>query len=225
MRRSALAVYPILDLQPGVSLDAAETIAAAALRGGATLLQLRQKREGAGELVALARRLRPRAVEAGVPLVINDRLEVALAAGAAGVHLGQRDLPVLRARELALAAGRAELVIGVSVTTVAQARRALAEGASYLSVSPVFGTATKQDLEAPVGSDGVRAIRRALPEAAIVAIGGIGPMRAREAIEAGADGVAFISALGVDPEAAVRGMAAAVHAAHRARAAREAVGP
>jgi thiamine-phosphate pyrophosphorylase len=220
MNRSALAVYPILDLLPGTPLDRAAAVAAAALRGGATLLQLRQKREGAGELVALARALRPRLDETGVALVINDQLAVALEAGAAGVHLGQRDLPVRRARELATAAGRAELVIGVSVTTAVQARRALAEGASYLSVSPVFGTATKPDLERPVGGEGVRRIRRALPGAPIVAIGGITPARVAEVIEAGADGVAFVSALGVEPESAVRGMAAVVAAALRERAAR-----
>lgn len=221
MNRSALAVYPILDLQPGTLLDEAVALAAAALRGGATLIQLRQKREGAGALVALARRLRPLAGEAGVALVINDRLEVALASGASGVHLGQRDLPVHRARELARAAGRPELLIGVSVTSVPQARRALAEGASYLSVSPVFGTATKADLERPVGTEGVRRIRRALPGAPIVAIGGLVPARVAEVIEAGADGAAFISALGVDPESAVRGLAAAVGAATRAREAEE----
>ncbi len=213
MRREALAVYPVLDLEHAGPHP--EAVLAAALRGGATIVQLRDKRDTASAVERVARATHAQLERAGVPLVINDRLDLALALGADGVHLGQHDMAPALARELARAAGHSKLIVGVSVTTVAQASAALAAGADYVSISPVFATATKPDIDPPAGLEGLRAVRAAHPGAAIVAIGGISPARAGEVIAAGADGVAFISARGdaAKAEAAVRAMAAAVRAA------------
>jgi thiamine-phosphate pyrophosphorylase len=210
MKREALAVYPVLDLEHAGGHP--ELMVAAALRGGATIVQLRDKRDSASTLVRAAKATRLVLEQAGVPLIINDRLDLALSLGAEGVHVGQRDMPVATVRELARAAGRPGLIIGVSVTTAAQAGAALAAGADYVSISPIFATTTKLDIEPPAGLEGLRAVRAAHPTAPIVAIGGIKPVRAAEVISAGADGVAFVSALGDAgaAEAAVRAFAAAV---------------
>lgn len=211
--RRAVAVYPIVDLaQAG---DGAERAIAAVLRGGATMVQVRDKRGLGDEVVRLCRRVRAWLDEAGALLVINDRVDVAVGVGADGVHVGQHDAAPAAVRAAALRAGRPGLIVGVSVTTPEQARGAVADGADYVSVSPVFGTSTKTDLDPPAGLDGVAAIRGALPDVAVVAIGGITPARVAEVVGAGADGVAFISALGSDPEAGVRAMAAAVRLARR----------
>lgn len=217
MKREVLAVYPVVDLEHAGAHP--EALVAAALRGGATLLQLRDKRDSASELVRVAVRVRVHLEEARVPLVVNDRVEVALAIGADGVHLGQGDLPAAVARARARELGRSRFLIGLSVLTASQAQAAMAAGADYISVSPIFATGTKPDIDEPAGLEGVRAIRRALPEAPLVAIGGIRAARVPEVIAAGADGVAFISALGdpTEAEATVRAMARAVAAGRRAR--------
>jgi thiamine-phosphate pyrophosphorylase len=214
-----LRVYPIIDL---AHLSQAmghrpEELVSAAIRGGATLLQLREKGERASELVALCTHIRPWLAEARVPLVINDRLDLALATEARGLHLGQHDMPLEEARAQAVVAGRSDLWIGISVTTVEEAKTAVAGGASYLSVSPVFTTSTKPDTAPAAGLAGLQEIRQACPHIPIVAIGGIKPARVAEVIEAGADGVAFISAIGMQPEYAVRAMAQATNDALAAR--------
>ena len=214
MKRQALAVYPVLDMEyEGANPEA---LVAAALRGGATIVQLRDKRDSASAITRVATAMRDQLEAATVPLIINDRLDLALALGAAGVHLGQSDMPVDRARQLARAAGRPDFVIGLSVSNVAQASRALAAGADYVSISPIFATTTKLDIEPPAGLEGLRAVRAAHPAAAIVAIGGIKLARVAEVIGAGADGVAFISAMGdaTQAESAVKAMVATVAAAH-----------
>ena len=154
---------------------------------------------------ALRALLAPRAL----PLIVNDRLDLALAAGADGVHLGQGDLPCALARRLA----GPDFLIGVSVGSPAEATQAEREGADYLGVGPVFDTPTKTDAPAATGLAGLRAIRAAtrLP---LVAIGGIHAGNAAEIIRAGADGVDVVSAImaAPDPRAAARALAAAVFA-------------
>jgi len=129
-----------------------------AVKGGVTMVQLREKTATGGRLVELARGVREVLEPAGIPLIINDCLDVALASGAAGVHLGQGDLACVEARRLT----NPGFLIGVSVSTVEEARRAAQDGADYLGVSPVFDTATKLDTPAATGLEGLRTIRAAV---------------------------------------------------------------
>jgi thiamine-phosphate pyrophosphorylase len=217
MKRKLVRIYPIVDLnwRAASPLGEAQRVIGAVLRGGATLIQVREKTDRFDELAELIRFVRPWLQQADVPLIINDRLDLALALSADGVHVGQHDLLVSEIRGLAAARGRKDLWVGVSVTTPEQARRAVREGASYLSASPVFGTMTKADLDPPVGTAGVRQLRQAAPDLPLVAIGGIRPENAGAVVAAGADGVSFISPLRGNAEAAVREMLDAVSTALR----------
>lgn len=201
-----LRLYFVLDLH--AAGGRAEAIARAALRGGITCLQLRDKRGSGSGIAELARALRPSLLDAGVPLIVNDRVDLAWEVGADGVHLGQLDESVVSARTRYLKRTGRRLMVGVSVATVAEAQQAVADGASYLSVSPLLGTATKPNTVRPAGFDGLRAIRAACPHAAIVAIGGIGVHNAQRVVEAGADGVAFVSMVTAvrQPESSVRAL-------------------
>ncbi len=185
-------------------------LAAALLRGGARVVQLRWPGASARELLAAARAIRPLARAAGALFLVNDRPDVARAAEADGVHLGQDDLPVAAARRV-LGAGR---LIGVSTHDPGQARAAEAAGADYLGVGPVYATATKPDALAPRGLALVSAVRAAV-RCPLVAIGGITPETAAAVRAAGADAVAMIGALvrAPDPEAAVRDVLARLSAA------------
>ena len=180
--------------RPGLSHAAA---AAGALAGGAPCIQLRAKGLPPEALLREARAIRAATRAASALLIVNDRLDVALAAEADGVHLGQDDLPAARARRL-LPPGR---LLGVSTHDVAQARRAVADGADYIGVGPVFATATKDTGYAPLGLACLSAIAAAVP-VPVVAIGGIGPAEAADAIRAGAMAVAVISALMAAPDIA-----------------------
>jgi thiamine-phosphate pyrophosphorylase len=217
MKRTTLRVYPIVDLAhlSTTTVEEVRRQIGAVLRGGATLIQFREKTDRFEDLAHVVAAVRPWLREAGVPFVINDLLELALVLAADGVHLGQHDMPLAEARTIARARGRGDLWIGVSVTTAAQCRRALENGATYLSVSPVFGTPTKPDIEKPVGLQGLRSLRAAAPDAPLVAIGGIRAGNAAAVAAAGADGVSFVSPLRRDPETAVREMATAVSAGLR----------
>ena len=164
----------------------------AAVRGGVTCVQLREKqcstRAFLEEAWAVRRLLDELAVR--IPLIVNDRIDIALAIGADGVHLGQTDMPIGDARRLA----GSLLTIGISAESVADAIRAEAEGADYIGVSPVFATPTKNDTAPPLGLAGLRAIRAAV-SLPLVGIGGIKAVNAAEIIQAGADGVAVVSAI------------------------------
>jgi thiamine-phosphate pyrophosphorylase len=179
--------------------------AAAALRGlppGAVAVHLREKDLGGGALLALARALRRACDVAGQLLLVNDRLDVALAAGADGVHLPSAGVPVADARRML---GPAALV-GSSCHSRADVARALREGASYATFSPVFDTPSKRQFGAPVGVPALReAAALGLP---LVALGGIDAARMPEVRAAGAVGVAAIRAwlVGDDPGAAVRAL-------------------
>jgi len=136
------------------------------------------------------------AEQSGVQLIINDRVDVALAVGAAGVHLGQNDLPPEAARKLLGPAA----ILGYSTHTVDQALEAVKLPIDYLAIGPIFPTTSKTDTFPVLGLEGLRAVRRAIREFPLVAIGGITHANARDAIQAGADSVAVISALLANPQ-------------------------
>jgi len=207
-------------LVTGAELSAGRSTPAvvdAALAGGVDVVQVREKAATAREQLRVARDLREPTREAGVPLVVNDRVDVALAADADGVHLGDDDLPVAVARDQLGEDG----VVGRSVSTVEGARAAAAAGADYLGVGAVFHTDSKDvdDDEQAVGLDRVRAIDGAV-DLPFVGIGGVTADNAADVVAAGADGVAVVSAITAadDPEAATRELDEAVAAGRRRRA-------
>ncbi|APC09402.1 Thiamine-phosphate synthase [Moorella thermoacetica] len=161
-----------------------------ALAGGATAIQLREKELPARELVELGRAIRELTRDAGATFIVNDRLDIALAVEADGLHIGQEDLPAPVARKLL----GPEKILGVSAGTTDEARQAEADGADYLGVGSIFATGSKGDAGSPIGLEGLRAIRAAV-KIPIVGIGGINPDNAAGVIAAGADGVSVISAV------------------------------
>lgn len=172
----------------------------AAIRGGATCVQLREKQMDKEAFLAEARQIAALCKARGVPFIINDDLDIALACGADGVHVGQDDMP---AAEVRRRAGR-DLIVGVSAHNVAEARKAAADGADYLGAGAVFATSTKQDVTA-LSHEGLKAICDAV-DIPVVAIGGINAHNISELKGTGVDGVAVVSALfGADDiEAAAR---------------------
>ena len=165
-------------------------IVEAAVAGGVTCVQLREKTCGTREFLNEALALRPLLKSCNIPLIINDRLDIALAAEAEGVHLGQSDMPIAMARKI----GGDRLIIGISAESVDDALRAEQEGADYIGISPVFSTPTKPDTAPPLGLEGVRQIR-ALVNIPLVGIGGINMDNGEAVIKAGADGIAVVSAI------------------------------
>jgi thiamine-phosphate pyrophosphorylase len=178
-------VYPITDVELS-GLSHAEQVRLLSL-GGASLIQLREKRMPALEFYEQAKA----AQQAGVQLIINDRVDIALAIGARGVHLGQDDLSPEAARKLL----GPQAVIGYSTHNVDQAISATKLPIDYLAIGPIFSTSTKSDTAPVLGLDGLRTVRRAIGAFPLVAIGGITLTNARAVIDAGADSVAVISAL------------------------------
>jgi thiamine-phosphate pyrophosphorylase len=184
-------------------------------QGGATLVQLRDKHGDTRSMVECARAIRAALATFDVPLLINDRIDVALAAGAAGVHVGQDDMAAVDARRLL---GR-DAIIGLSVKTVAQAEAAAVELLDYAAIGGVFATSSKDNPDPPIGAAGLARIagvfRRRAPDFPLCGIAGIDASNAAETIAAGADGVAVISALSLapDPQAAARTLRATVDAA------------
>ena len=160
-----------------------------ALEGGVTLVQYRVKTASSAEMYAEALQLKALCDSFNVPLIINDRLDIAMAVGAAGVHLGQDDLPCAAARKIL----GEDYLIGVSAHNPAEAKAALQSGADYLGCGAVFGTATKADVQ-KLGTDGLAAICRekGLP---VVGIGGVTADNYREVRAAGADGAAIVSGI------------------------------
>lgn len=186
---SDLRLYAITDrraLPAGVTLAQAVE---AALDGGVTCLQLREKRASAGEILDLARTLLPLCRARKVPLLINDRVDIALAAGADGVHLGQDDLPLPEARAL-LGPDR---ILGATAHTVEEALRAQAEGADYLGVGAMFPTGTKTDT-VPTSADTLKAICAAV-SIPVVAIGGVNAENLPTLAGTGIAGAAVVSAI------------------------------
>ena len=184
-------------------------IARAAIEGGVDAIQLRDKNQSALRRYETGQRLRELTAQTGVDLIVNDRVDLAQAIDADGVHLGQSDLPVPVARDLL----GEDAVIGKSTSFVEEARAAEREGADYLGVGAVYGTSSKDvpDDEADFGPERVREVVDAV-EIPVVGIGGIDAANAAAVAAAGADGVAVISAItsAEDPAAATRELRAAV---------------
>jgi thiamine-phosphate pyrophosphorylase len=186
-------LYVITDARVARGRDQVELLRAA-IAGGATMVQLRDKELPARDQYELGRRLRELTRAANVPLIVNDRVDLALAIDADGVHLGQDDLPPGVARSL-LGHGR---IVGVSAGTPDEFELVRREGADYIGTGPFAATGTKADAGGAIGPAGLRAIRE-ITNLPMVAIGGIGPANAAAAMTTGADGVAVISAvLGAD---------------------------
>ena len=190
----ALDLYLVTDRAMCAGLGI-ERVVGEAVAGGVTTVQLRDDETPTGDLVELARRLAVLLAPTGVPLIVNNRLDVAVAAGAAGLHVGQSDAPPGAARAR-LGPGA---IIGLSITDPVQVAAVPTGIVDYLGVGPVFATATKADAAPPMGLEGLAAVRplTALP---IVAIGGIAAGNAAAAIAAGAQGVAVVSAVCAAPE-------------------------
>jgi thiamine-phosphate pyrophosphorylase len=204
-----LGLYLVIgsrDVAPG----ALESTLRAALAGGVTLVQLREKNAGTEQTVALGKRIKDVLDPLGVPLIVNDDLAAARQLGAGGVHLGQDDLPAAAARKLL---GR-DAIVGVSAGTPEEARGIDRSQVDYLGIGPAFATATKADAGDAIGAEGIREVLKIAPLRA-VAIGGISAANAGDCIAAGAEGVAVVSAIcgAADPEAAARELRAAVDAA------------
>jgi thiamine-phosphate pyrophosphorylase len=156
---------------------------------GVTLIQLREKLLSSGEFYYEAAAALRVAHERGVKIIINDRVDIALALNADGIHLGQDDMPADAARRLL----GPESIIGISTHNLAQAQRAAEMPVDYVAIGPMFSTATKQSADAAVGIDGLRIVRKALQNMPLVAIGGINSARRQEILDSGADALAVIS--------------------------------
>jgi thiamine-phosphate pyrophosphorylase len=187
--KDALKLYLVTDrdLSLGRSL---EEVVSEAVKGGVTIVQLREKEASTGEFVALARRLMSILKPLGIPLIINDRVDVALAVDADGVHIGQSDMAYADARRLL----GPDKIIGLSVESLEDLEAANALDVDYVGISPVYGTPTKTDTAEPFGLEGLRkAVEMSVHPT--VAIGGMNARTIGEVMEAGADGVAVVSAI------------------------------
>jgi thiamine-phosphate pyrophosphorylase len=173
------------------------------IAGGADTIQYRQKSGSTREMIEIARNMKQLCSEAGVTFIVNDRLDVAIAAEADGVHLGQDDFPIPMAREL-LGEGR---IIGGSAATLGEARKCLSEGADYVGFGPVYPTSSKDDAGPVSGIYILKQVVKIIP-LPIIAIGGVDAENIPDVIRAGAQGIAVISAVCCqdDPEEATRAL-------------------
>ena len=191
------------------------------VEGGTTLVQLRDKTGSTRQLIEEARAIRAALTGTGVPFLVNDRVDVALAAKANGVHVGWDDVAPADAR--LLLGGRA--IIGMSIKTLQQAQDAPLEHLDYVCIGGVYETMSKDNPDPPIGADGLRTIaaviRKRAPQMPVGAIAGIDGSNAANTIAAGADGVAVISALSVapDPKAAAQSLRKVIDAARTKRGA------
>ncbi|MGG1559265.1 MULTISPECIES: thiamine phosphate synthase [Geobacillus] len=209
--KERLAVYFIMGSQN--SERPAADVLKEALDGGVTLFQFREKGPGAlkgADKEALARQLQRLCRAYGVPFIVNDDVELALAIDADGVHVGQDDEDARRVREKI-----GDKILGVSAHNVEEAMAAVEAGADYLGVGPIYPTSSKEDAKEAQGPDVLRRLREAGITIPIVAIGGITAANAKTVVEAGADGVSVISAIASapSPKAAAAALAEAVRAA------------
>ncbi len=166
------------------------TIVQSAINGGATIIQYREKTAATGEMIKQAGALHELTVKAKIPLIVNDRIDVALAIDADGVHVGQEDMPAVLARKLI----GSKKILGVSVKTVEQAQQAVHAGADYLGVGDIFGTTSKSDAGTPLGLAIIEEIVDAV-SIPVIGIGGITKENATQVIASGANGIAIISAV------------------------------
>lgn len=201
-RIGRLRLIVVTDPDCGAGREVVDVVRAA-LRGGAPAVQLRMKDAPAREMAALARTLLAETRAADALLFVNDRVDVALAAGADGAHVGQDDLPAAAARRIVPPG----FLLGVSAETVELARAAEADGADYVGVGPVYATGSKADAGDAIGLGRITEVASAV-RIPVVGIGGITARNAAAVVRAGAAGVAVISAVvrADDPEAAVRAL-------------------
>ncbi|MDR2955683.1 MAG: thiamine phosphate synthase [Prevotella sp.] len=184
-----LSLYLVTD--QSLSLDRPlKSVIEAAVRGGVSMVQLREKNASTREFYDLAMKVKAYIKPYNVPLIINDRLDVALACNAEGIHLGQNDIPYDIARKLL---GK-DKIIGLSVESVMDAERANNLDVDYIAISPVFDTPTKTDTSKALGLGGVKDILK-ITRHRCVAIGGISKENAADIISAGAEGIAVVSAI------------------------------
>lgn len=193
-----LGVYLVMGIGD-VNGQSALAIARAAIAGGVDVIQLREKKAPLRDIIETGRKLRELCREHGVLFIVNDRVDVALLLEADGVHVGQDDLPASETRRLV----GDDMFIGVSASSMEEARWALAEGADYLGVGAIYATNSKSDAGEPVTPQLIADIR-AITSVPLVGIGGITADNCTEVMEHGADGVAVISAIvgASDPQAA-----------------------
>ena len=198
-----LRLYVVLDPAVAGGRSVVE-IARQAIAGGATMLQLRDKRSADRDVLAAATAIADLCRTARVPFIVNDRVDIAWASGAAGVHLGHDDLPPAVARRLL----GADAIIGMSAGNLDELAAALPARPDYLGVGPMYATRTKSDAGAPVGPAMIRTLREAAPAIPLVGIGGITAENAAAVLAAGADGIAVVSAVvaAKDVESATRAL-------------------
>jgi thiamine-phosphate pyrophosphorylase len=165
-------------------------LAKLAIEGGADTIQLRQKSGSTKEMISSAGKLKDICVEAGVAFIVNDRVDVAIASRADGVHLGQDDFPIPLARKLM----GEQIIIGGSAVTLEDAKKCLEEGADYVGFGPVYPTSSKLDASAPTGIELMKKAINAVP-LPFIAIGGIQTQNVAEVMQAGAYGIAVISSV------------------------------
>ena len=199
-------VYPLTDVAL-TGLSHAEQVRRLA-EGGASIIQLREKKMGARAFYEEARIAQLVARQHSVKLIINDRADIAAAIGADGVHLGQDDLPVSAAREML----GPNAIIGLSTHNLGQAQEALKLPVDYIAVGPIFATVTKRDTAQVLGLEGLNAIRQCVGDVPLVAIGGISVELARQVIDAGATAIALINALLAHSNEITARTAALIHA-------------
>lgn len=209
LNREALSLYLVTDRTLSLGRPLPE-IVRGAVRGGTTMVQLREKSCDTREFVELGRALHEMLQPAGIPLLINDRADIAQVIGAEGVHIGQHDMAYADARRLL----GPEAIIGLSVENDEQARECRSfAGLDYIAASPVFATPTKTDTATALGLKGVQHLRQVVgPVLPMVAIGGVNRTNIPAILRSGADGVAVVSAIcsAPSPEAAARELAAAI---------------
>jgi thiamine-phosphate pyrophosphorylase len=181
-----------------------------AIAGGADTIQFRQKQGSTGEMIEVARNMKRLCAEAGVTFIVNDRLDVAVAAEADGVHLGQEDFPIPMGREIL---GK-DRIVGGSAATMEEAQKCLSEGADYVGFGPVFPTSSKDDAGPVSGIEILKQVVEAI-SVPIIAIGGISAENTSEVLSAGAHGIAVISAVCCqeNPQQATSGLYQALHTA------------
>ena len=185
-------------------------LAELAIQGGADTVQFRQKQGTTRELIAIAQAMRTVCEQHKVPLIVNDRADITLAVGATGAHFGQDDMPVSMGRRIL----PAETIIGASARTEEKILEAITEGADYIGFGPIYGTASKPDAEMAKGLERLRWICD-VAACPVIAIGGIGIETAGDVIQAGAHGIAVISAVCAhrEPEVATQVLLNEIHGA------------
>ena len=186
-------------------------LAELAIEGGADTVQFRQKYGTTRELITTAQRMQRVCAQYTVPLIINDRADIALAIGATGAHFGQDDMPVSIGRQIL----STKAIIGASARTEEKILAAISEGADYIGFGPIYGTTSKSDAEMPKGLERLRRMCE-IAACPVIAIGGITVQTAGEVIQAGAHGIAVISAVCAHPEPVVATQAL-LHEIHGAK--------